>query len=958
MSSSDHEPLQLSARTWFLWAKTGGGEQRHLWGSLPVHLADTAETARHIWREWLPNATKRFICGETDLKADEAEALIAWLASMHDIGKATPSFQSKVIDLAEKAREAGLPIPVRCNNLPHAYLGETIVHNWLVDKGWDNKNAKGIASVIGGHHGSNPSNDDLKRIEYFDQLEPRRTLGATIWKGVQSDLLFWALVSSGAEQYEKKLKNMRLPRYVQVQLTGIVIMADWIASNTDLFPLMGAYASWSECAQRAEDAWATLGLPERLDLVPSFDDIASLLSLRFPGMPANAELRPIQSEATAAAKELDKPGLIIIEAPMGEGKTEASLLSAELLAERFACGGMAYLLPTQATSNAMFARIHDWLSSLLGGQPGTVRQDIHLLHGKAELNEEFASLPRWPVGWMGDDGSEEETVIAHQWFSGRKRGLLAPFVVGTVDQLLMAALKAKHAHLRHLGLSGKVVVIDEVHAYDAYMSVYLDRVLEFLGSYHVPTIILSATLPPSRRKQLIQAYCGHSKRGSFRKFDIPEVPRLGEGSPAYPLITISTANDKVAPEYRVVKGSARNTNVLLEYLPEDEELLVSTLKELLEDGGCACVLRDTVARAQSTYQLLKSRLDVEVRLVHARFVALDRVANDERLVRELGASGDERPKSLVVVATQVVEQSLDLDFDLLITDVAPVDLLLQRMGRLHRHPRGEEEQERPPRLRSPRCIITGVDDWNKELPGFSEGIGMVYQPAILWRTIVALRGLCEEYEYVQLPKDIAPLVERVYECFDIIGGEAFEDACRTLNREIHDKEASAKAYLLGSLGGARKPSLDGWMNGPLSLDGEIRGKAVVRDTEETLEVVVVRQTDRGYEVLPWIAERLGVDANLGTGQEEPTIKTARAAALCTVSLPLQMSMPSVIDEVIQTLEQSGTFDGWQRSHWLAGVLPLVLNARGEAMVRCKDREFHLKYSREVGLEVRTERRKR
>ena len=954
MTATEDETLSREAR--FLWAKTGRGEEQHLYGLLQTHLADTAEVARALWRSWLPEATRQYIRQQLNLEDELAEALVVWLAAIHDIGKATPSFQSKVIGLAERVRETGLRIPIRCNNLPHAYLGELIVCDWLVDKGWDEKNAKGFASVVGGHHGRNPSKMELKDIRFGIQLEPDRTLGAAAWKIVQSELSSWTFESSGAGRFEAQLKEVRLPRYIQVLLTGIVIMADWIASNTELFPLLGAYASWDDCMRRADDAWAMLDLPERLELVSLPEDPAALFSTRFPGIPLGAELRPIQHEAAVAAQELEEPGLIIVEAPMGEGKTEASLLCAELIAKRFACGGMAYLLPTQATSNAMFARVHNWLGSLLESQPVTKIQDIHLLHGKAELNEEFSSLSRWPSSWMGDECGEEEAIIAHQWFSGRKRGLLAPFVVGTVDQLLMAALKTKHAHLRHLGLSGKVVVIDEVHAYDAYMSVYLDRVLEFLGAYHVPTIILSATLPPSRRKQLIQAYRGHSKHGSRRKYHVPEAPRLVSGSPAYPLITTSSACDNEPLVYKAVKGSGRNTKVLLEYLPDDDELLVSTLEELLEDGGCVCVLRDTVFRAQNTYQLLKSRFSVDVRLLHARFTAIDRVTREESLVRELGASSNQRPKALVVVATQVVEQSLDLDFDLLITDIAPVDLLLQRMGRLHRHPRGQGECERPARLRQARCIVTGVDDWNKDLPRFSRGIDRVYQPAVLWRSIVALRALGNEDEGINLPQDIAPLVERVYEGLDAIEDEAFEDACHAIDMEVSGKERSAKAYLLGSLGNKRYLTLDGWMDGPLSLEGEIQGKAAVRDTAESIEVIAVQQTDKGYEVLPWVADYLGIDPKLGTGQEEPSNESARAAALCAVNLPLLMSLPNVIEEVIRALEQSGTFEGWQRSHWLAGTLPLILNKHGEAIVRCEDKEFQVKYTREMGLEASIERR--
>ncbi len=951
------EGLTLSRQAHSLWAKTGRNEDRHLHGTLSVHLSDTAEMARMLWRRWLPEATKRYVQQQLGLGTEEAETLLVWLAAMHDIGKATPSFQSKVDDLAEAVRVTGLFIPRQCENYSHAFMGEVLVHSWLVGKGWTDKGAQGYASVVGGHHGGNPSKEDLKRIRYGSQLDSDRTLGAVPWEHVQIELLDWLFTACGAERLNKQFKETILPRYAQVLLTGMVIMADWIASNTELFPLLGRHVGWDECALRAEKAWNKLDLPSRVEITPSHDDVTTLFMTRFPGLPENAHLRPIQREAVAALRENDDPSLVIIEAPMGEGKTEAALLCAELLCEQYACGGLAYLLPTQATSNAMFTRVRGWLESVIEHQPTDLRQDIHLLHGKAELNEEFASLQRWSTSWMGDGRGTEDPIIVHQWFSGRKRGLLAPFVVGTVDQLLMAALNARHVHLRHLGLSGKVVVIDEVHAYDAYMSLYLDRVLEYLGGYHVPTVILSATLPPSRRNELIQAYRGHSKRGSLRKVVHEDAPRLESGAPAYPLITTVAASNNTLQQYRAVRGSGRCRDVSLEYLPDDDEMLVAKLEVSLKDGGCVCVLRDTVARAQSTYRLLKNRLDVEVKLVHARFIAIDRARNDGELVQKLGARAEKRPEALVVVATQVVEQSLDLDFDLLITDIAPVDLLLQRMGRLHRHARGEGECKRPPMLRQARCVITGVDDWNEDLPKFSKGIERVYQPAILWRTIVALRKHAEGQEGVRLPQDISSLVERVYESLDTIDSPTFGNACRELEKEKYVKEASAKTYLLRTLGSFRQSSLDGWMDGPLTFDGEVRGRAAVRDSEESLEVVVVQQTAQGYEVLPWVAEQLGIDSELGTGREEPPNHAARAAATCTVNLPLQMSAPYVRDDVVRALEQSGTFDGWQRSGWLAGSLPLVLDESGEAFVSSGRREFHVRYTREVGLEVIGERKK-
>lgn len=944
----------LSTRTRVLWAKTGSGEYGHQWGTLAVHLADTAETARLIWRRWLPAATRAFVSSQLAIDDEEAEAVVTWLASAHDIGKATPSFQSKVPERADAVRTAGLTIPRRCENFSHALLGEVILSDWLVNRGWDQKAAQSHASVTGGHHGANPKKDDQGRVRNSSQIQPDSILGDDEWSKVREDLLVWAFENSGIAHCEQKLMMTVLPRYVQVLLTGLVIMADWISSNVDLFPLTCSYETWDACAHRAQVAWQKLALPDSLKLAERPESAEELFHVRFSCIPKQASLRPVQRESIAAVQNLEGPGLLVIEAPMGEGKTEASLLCAEILAERFACGGIAYLLPTQATSNAMFSRVHGWLRSVMNDQSDELRQDIHLLHGKAELNEEFAALPRWPSAWMGDESKSGDTIVAHQWFSGRKRGLLAPCVVGTVDQLLMAALKAKHVHLRHLGLAGKVVIIDEVHAYDAYMSIYLDRVLEFLGAYRVPTVILSATLPRSRRIQLMQAYRGHSNHGSRRPPSLPDAPRADSGGPSYPLISMTPATNEALPEYRIVSRDTKDVSVSLQYLPDDDESLVSELKASLEDGGCVCVLRNTVRRAQETYRLLKERLAVDVKLVHARFIAIDRIANDEELVRSFGADSTNRPSAQVVVATQVVEQSLDLDFDLLVTDIAPIDLLLQRMGRLHRHKRGQGECERPAAMRCARCIITGVKSWDDELPEFSRGIDSVYQPALLWRTITALRSW-REGDVIRLPSDIAPLVERVYEEVDTIESAAFADAQLRLRKAELDKENAAKIYLLGTLR-RRGASLDGWMDRALSLYGENAGRAAVRDTEESLEVVVVQESEDGYEVLPWVAKRLGVDPALGTGVDEPSDEVARAAALCTVNLPRQLSASYAQEEVINALETRGTFLGWQSSRWIAGLLPLALDENGEANIACAGYEYDVRYSREVGLEVIRERR--
>ena len=964
---------RLSPQARSLWAKTGRGEQSHLWEPLYVHMGDSGEIARLLWSKWLPRTVKKLIA--QDLSDSAAESLVAWMASVHDIGKATPAFQYKVTDRAESVRETGLEIPAGIDSKSHAFMGQVILEDWLFDRAWSHPNI--FSCVVGGHHGAPPDSstilDNLR-----DSLFPKEVLGESTWTTVQIELLDYAFVLSGAFRHEEELKELELPQHTQVLLTALVIMSDWIASNADLLPLVSGIASTADFRARAREAWERLALPAAW--VPSLhgEPAEARFHARFDNIPEAARLRPAQILAVEAAESLEDPGLIIIEAPMGNGKTEASLLCAEILAEKFGSGGIAYLLPTMATSNAMFSRVENWLSHMADAD-GSSRQSMQLLHSKSALNKDFASLRTWNHTWMGDERNQQrsknpndENIIAHQWFGGRKRGLLASFVVGTVDQLLMAALKAKHVQLRHLGLAGKVVVIDEVHAYDAYMSVYLDRVMTWLGAYRVPTVLLSATLPPQRRKQLIRAYRGKDARSTGRpsKRRLIDPPRRATGEPAYPLVTVS-GRDLDSERYCDCEVASRGTDVEISFLLDGDDDLLATLRDRLSDGGCACVLRDTVSRAQETYEFLKTAMDAEVRLVHSRFIAADRLSNDAELLKLLGPNASRRPRSLVVVGTQVIEQSLDIDFDFMITDIAPIDLLLQRMGRLHRHQRGEGQSERSAKLRTAQCFITGSKDWSVEPPEFDKGIIAVYHPALLLRTILALKVRCDGAggSRINLPHDIAGLVETVYEglepgsndfLLDGLKDDAWRDALLGAQDDLRQyrmsQESKASNWLLGKE--RTKPGkvfdLVGWLGNRFSISDEETGRAAVRDSQESLEVVALHCDAGNLSVFPWVALQEGVEEKytaLGDGTTAPDDCAACLAATCTVPLPPLLTKPWRIAGIVSALESATNVSGWQESRWLKGQLPLVFDRNGVAVVDCERERYHLGYSRELGLRL-------
>ncbi|WP_368680425.1 CRISPR-associated helicase Cas3' (plasmid) [Rhodococcus opacus] len=301
---------------------------------------------------------------------------------------------------------------------------------------------------------------------------------------------------------------------------------------------------------------------------------------------------------------------------------------------------------------------------------------------------------------------------------------------------------AKHVVLRHLAFANKVVIIDEVHAADVYMREYLKRALEWLGSYRVPVILLSATLPSEQRVALATAYqSGEQAYGNL------------VGDIGYPVITVCQPSGVQTID---VEDTSAPTVVEISQLRDDEDALVDLLSELLAEGGCAGVVRNTVGRAQETARLLSARFPGEVTLVHSRFLAQHRSDLEADLVEQLGPQGS-RPARRIVVGTPVIEQSLDIDFDVMISDLAPIDLLFQRMGRLHRHC----STFRPERVREPRFFVTGVVDWASEPPEPITASSRIYSDVLLIRTLAVLRDYWAGGT-VELPRDIAELVQLAY----------------------------------------------------------------------------------------------------------------------------------------------------------------------------------------------------
>ncbi|MCL2807364.1 MAG: CRISPR-associated helicase Cas3' [Coriobacteriia bacterium] len=937
----------LSQHALILWGKTGP-QDTELWLPLYVHLADTAAIAEVLWSEWVPLGTKRVIAeGIIELpselplefppltlkeRIELAGMLFALLATQHDIGKAIPAFQAAFNSqfrgrngsmLAGFVESAGLRIPSKLRSYSDVH------HSWashciLARHGWSDSHA----IITGAHHGMPPSLTKLDEVASTWTGNTGFTDSA--WTAVQDELALWAESLLPVDTL-LVLKKARLSRRAQVLLTALLIMADWIASDEKLFPLIEIGHQAEPSTMRALRAWENLDLStyERIELEHVVDNYNDIYDKRFSiEMP-----RPVQTAIPEILAGIENPGIMIIEAPMGEGKTEAALVAAEILAEKSGRKGIFFALPTQATSDGVFPRILNWTQKLKG------HKTINLVHGKAQFNKEFKGIGLASTNFDENFDEIADTVYVSEWAYGRKRALLNDFVVGTIDQVLMAGLKQRHLMLRHLGLANKVVIIDECHAYDAYMSQYLYKALNWLGSYQVPVVVLSATLPIDSRQALVDAYLNQETI----PFEDPLLDTNKDASTAptwalttaYPLITY-TADKQV--ESATPTASGRNLTVKIKQLSEQD--IRSSISELLAEGGCIGIIVNTVSRAQSLACELAEHFGEEtVLLLHSRFIAPDRIRKEMRLRELLGPEGTSRPEILIVVGTQVLEQSLDIDFDVMITDICPMDLLIQRIGRLHRHAR----RMRPPLLKEAKCYVASIEG-NGE---FFKGSELIYGKYMLMNTQALLP------ESIVLPDDIPQLVQSAYNK-DGVGVASdiqsqYDDA-KLKYKEKNDEDAKkAQEYQIGDPADGEHSStatIANWLNTDNSEKDPSgkRAEATMRDGTDSVHILLIQELQDGvFYFLPWGDEYAACEIpdNLCSNN-----KMAQAVAKSSVTLPVSMSWQ--IDGVIKALGKDNLErlpNNWQKSPWLKGELFLILNKDLEAEL-CG---FKVHYDERLGL---------
>lgn len=921
-----------------IWAKKDEKNGVFYWMPLTVHLEDTMNVSGWLWNHWLSDGQRQYLLcqiqesGE-NVNEEMAERLVRFLGAVHDIGKATPVFQiqkaytaSHDLDLLllEKLEDAGFIgisrlVLASPSSTRHAFAGEVLLHEYGI--------RDDIASIIGAHHGKPISDKKLYREQRaypanYYQSEDLSSPVAKKWQEVQKYFFQWAL-------NESELKFEELPEISQpgqVILSGLLIMADWIASNVSYFPLFPITSDTDTVIYNSDQRFSE-GMKRWFRNLPfTVEDPGSpdqLFEHRFGFLPRN-----FQTVIYKTVRNIEDPGIVVIEAPTGSGKTEAALAVAEQLAAKKGRSGIFFGLPTQATSNGIFGRILNWTESLAidYGDAG-----IRLVHGKAALNplmqalrEESGKLS--PEAENVDSDDTGGTVLINEWFSGRKTAALDDFVVGTVDQFLLMALKQKHLALRHLGFSKKVVVIDEVHAYDAYMQQYLQEALRWAGAYRVPVILLSATLPEKIRTDLIHAYM---KGRGVRERELRNTQSALQSN-VYPLISFSDGNAiRQNTDFETIKDRKITVRKL------EEQKLFDLLSKFMEGEGVIGIIVNTVRRAQQIATeccVLFGRQNVE--LLHANFIASERIQKENRLMEMIGKNA-RRPERKIIIGTQVLEQSLDIDFDVLITDLCPVDLLIQRIGRLHRH-----RINRPAAFRNPVVYVMGESEsWQ-----FEKGSRQIYGDYLLARTQMSLP------DAVCVPSDISRLVQTVYDETDnnipVVNSKLCKQYTEFREQFFSRREkakSKADAFRLDDPKLRIKPdknNLIGWLQTSSEAENEEMACAQVRDTKETVEIIAVRQRGDGYSTFQ-------SDADLSQTLDNP--ETDRMLAQQTLRLPARITAYGKINSVIAELEKYNRqyLPKWQDKPWLKGMLGIIFDSDNSFILN----DMKLHYDSFLGLQV-------
>lgn len=671
-----------------------GGAKSH---PLPYHCLDVAAVAG----EWMAVApvVRTGFCRAFGYPVERFGELRAWVMffiALHDIGKLHALFQGKLLQAlgmqGPPSVASGLSAGYRHGTAGYA-LAVAEYGDWIGDNDEDSAyfdRWRPWLAAVTGHHGEIPL-----LVETCGPYAAGETMAAD--RAARADWVR-ALASLFLTPAGLSLSDQppACTDAAQTWLAGFCAVCDWIGSNTGIFGYRAPDAEFASYFQASLRRLRDTGALGAFGLVSTSRPYAGMASL------LNQAESPRGIQTIVESLPL-APSLALIEAPTGSGKTEAALAHGWRMMEAGLAESIVFALPTQATANGMLPRAQAFAERAFGSA------HVVLAHGKSEFSEAFGRL--LAAARPTAQGSEDAAAQCSAWLAqSRKRAFLGQFGVCTIDQALLSVLPVRHKFVRGFGIQRSVLIVDEVHAYDSYMHGLLGELLRQQRAVGGSAILLSATLPGNQRAALFEAW--GVEADSDAEAPYPVLWHAGGGG----VSALEVASTQRPPLRTVATECVR--------LPDacPDEALVGRMLDAARAGAKVAVVLNLVDAAQSLARRLRQVGDVPVDIFHSRYRYCDRMEKEREAMSRYGR--ERRAGGRILVATQVVEQSLDLDFDWLVTHICPVDLLFQRLGRLHRH-----QRIRPPGFESPRCTVLTVEGDN-----YGSHAAIYGNVRVLWRT--------------------------------------------------------------------------------------------------------------------------------------------------------------------------------------------------------------------------------
>ncbi len=770
------------------WGKAGEGDDFHL---LVYHSLDVAGVGK-IYCLKNESFTK-FMSERLKLSEEGFIQIFCFFLSLHDLGKFSESFQNLRSTIREMWWEKSHKEYIERHDTLGWWIWKALLEKRIVEKlglaGPDDecltKWFSIWAKIVVGHHGS-PTDRVASNGKYLRHL--KKFAGNADYLSIQTwfDVVFElfgveSIIKNSYSSWGNDEKQIDDFKKASWELEGVVILCDWLGSNSDVFTYVKDEISisdyWENCLKKADHYISNLNvLPspvnKNLNFETLFPDFAN------SGTPLQNKLNSIDLKPI--------PQCWILEDVTGAGKTEAALILAGRLISMGLGEGIFIGLPTMATTNGMFERMLECYQRFYSVPQ---KASITLAHGAKHLSESFGRVLE--AGKKIEEGySENITAQCADWFAdSSKKSLLADVGVGTIDQALLSILPIKHQSLRKLGLARKILIVDEIHAYDVYMQQLLKKLLRSHAQSGGSAILLSATLTKKMRENLLSSYFEEQS-------EIDEPLELEKDE--YPLVSaIGVQGEEAFAVEEAVETREEVKRTVKVELQSSIESVIKIVEDHIAEGHCVCWVRNTVGEAMEAYglgQKIKGLKNDHLHLFHSRFCMGDRIEIESEVLNYFGKNSDHAKRNgRLLIATQVVEQSLDLDFDVMISDLAPIDLLIQRAGRLQRHkrdPHGNRSNDSKETIKripavlhvyGPEPNIEPYSNWYKDV---FKGASYVYTNVQqLWDT----HQILKEKGKIQMPEMAREMIEGVYGdkvCLEVFerqvlefeGGKSLENA--------------------------------------------------------------------------------------------------------------------------------------------------------------------------------------